>query len=324
MADPGDLELTSEAFSKRFANLLVGTRVREGRSVGAMARASNGAFSRHDLREFESSTRPLDDATVEQVAALYGCDLAIILPARLPVVIADAHISMGGVVAPFDPANNTALLTAYLTLVRTLRREHSAPSVALRRDDIDVLSDVLGEPPSSVVERLLSLMNATQSKRVAVVGLLATGAAVIGLVGTAAAVGSGGDATPVPGSTTVSVTTVVESPSTTGGPGTSVVVTTIPAASTPETTVPTSLVTTVPASSTTVGVAPTTQPVHVPPVTTAPATTQPATTTTAKNVSVDVPLPTTTTVLVDTGGGFPPVPTTAPAPPTTSGVTPGT
>jgi hypothetical protein len=286
-----------------------------------MARASKGAFSRHELREFESSTRPLDDATVERVAALYGCDLAIILPARLPVVIADAHISMGGVVAPFEPANNTELLMAYLTLVRTLRREHSAPSVALRRDDIEILSDRMGEPPSTVVERLLLLMNATQSKRAAVVGLLATGAAVIGLVGTVAAVGSGGDTTGVSSSTTVSVTTVVESPSTTGGPATSVVVTTVPATSTTDTSVPT--------TSTPAGAPPTTQPVYVPPVTaapatSAPATTQPATTTTAKNVSVDVPLPTTTTALVDTGGGFPPVPTTAPAPPTTSGVTPGT
>jgi hypothetical protein len=306
MADPGNLELTSEAFSKRLANLLIGTRVRDGRSVGAVSRASLGVFSRHDLREFESATRILDDATVEQLAALYGCDLAAILPARLPVVIAPSHISMGGVVAPLESDSHTALLTAYLTLVRTLRRQYSAPTVALRRDDIDVLSAHLGEEPSTVVERLLSLMNATQSKRAAVIGLLATGAAVIGLVGTAAAITTTGDGTEIPHPTTVSSTTVVDSPSTTGGPVTSVVVTTVPASTSPSSS---AVVTTAPSSTvapTTVAT-PTTTHVYVP-----PTTTQPATTTTVKDVSVNVPLPTTTTIAVDVGGGFPPIPTTAP------------
>ncbi|MEI8240476.1 MAG: hypothetical protein WCI22_13770 [Actinomycetota bacterium] len=311
MADPGNLELTSEAFSKRLANLLVATRVRDGRSVGSVARASKGAYSRHDLREFESATKVLDDATVEQVAALYGCDLAVILPERLPVVVGVNRISMGGVEAAFVPENHTALLTAYLTLVRTLRREYSAPSVALRRDDIEILSEHMGEEPTTVVERLASLMNATQSKRAAMVGLLATGAAVIGLVGTAAAVGSTSDTgvRPLPATT---ITTVVESTSTTGAPASSTS-TTVPDTTMPSTIV---IVTSVPAPTTTPVAVTTTQPVYIPPPTVAP-TTSSTTTTMPAIVGTDVPLPTSTTA--DVGGGPPPVPT-----PTTSGVTPTT
>jgi hypothetical protein len=319
MTSPGNLELTSDAFAKRLANLLVASRVHDGRSLAAVARASGGRYTRHQLRGFEQAGTPLDDDTVEQLAALYECDLAAILPERLTVVIQPPQLILGGVAAEFEPHDHHALLTAYLLLVRTLRRQRSAPAVDLRRDDIEALAGYLGEPSEQVLARLGSLMNATQSKRAAMAGLFATGAMVVGLVGTAAAVGNV-DESVRPGPPTVTVTTTVdEAPSTTGVPTTDRTTTTstaVPTTAVPTTAVTTSVPDTTAVSSTPVVVTtvPIVRPPTVPPTTAPP--TRPATTTTIAIISTDVPLPTSTTAVVDPG--LPPVP---PKPTTTTTTT---
>ncbi|MFZ4719901.1 MAG: hypothetical protein ACOYMR_10775, partial [Ilumatobacteraceae bacterium] len=185
------MEIGSEAFAKRLANLMVATRSKDGRSVRQLARASEGRFSKRDLKALEEGTIPLDDDLVEVVAELYGCDLGVILPTRLPVTIAGGIISAGGVSAAFEPNNSTALLEAYLKLVRSMRRQHQAPAVDLRRDDIEVLAGFLHQPGETIVERLAALMGASRSQRAAMAGLFASGAMVIGLVGTAMAGGGG-------------------------------------------------------------------------------------------------------------------------------------
>jgi|GEM_PF-2277849 len=298
MAAFESVDIHSEAFQLRLANLLVATRTRNGLGVGQMVRAGEGRFSKRDLKEFEAGTRPLDETTIDELATLYRADLGAILPLRLPVVISANRVSAGGVHEEYDNADPDGLLAAYLTLVRTLRRQRRTPVVDLRRDDVEVLAGFLQEPHESVVNRLATLMHATQSKRTAMVGVLATGAVVIGLVGTAAAVGVG-DATP---SDTTDTTTVV-------------IDTTVPVTdSVIETTVPVtdSVVDTV-ATTTTVVVT------TVVDTTTAPVTTQPAPVTTVKPTppppppttvpSIETNLPPETTQV---GTGGPPIPTPAP------------
>ena len=197
----GTVDIESVAFAKRLANLMVATRRQRRLSVRAMAKRSGGRFSSTDLKDCEAGVRSLDEPTVLQLTGLYGCDVKAILPSRLPIVVELGRISAGGVSAPYEPLSSTSLLEAYLRLVRSLRRQKSAPTVELRRDDIEILAHHLQEAGEVVVERLGALMGATRSQRTAMAGLFATGAVVIGLVGTAAAGSNAGpgSGTPTPG-----------------------------------------------------------------------------------------------------------------------------
>jgi hypothetical protein len=233
MAETPAIDITSTAFALRLANLLKATRTERGDRMGRLARASQGRYSRLDLREYERGVRALDDISIDELTQLYRCDLGAILPQRLPVSIAANRISAGGVNLDFEPTGDDALLNAYLGLVRTLRRQKHTPVVDLRRDDLEVLADFLHQPRESVLHRLATLMNASQRKRTAMIGVLASGAAVIGLVGTAAAMdpadnggGSGATTTEPP----ATVVTTVESTAapTTDEATTSVVLTTLP------------------------------------------------------------------------------------------------
>lgn len=265
-------DIPSEAFAKRLANLLVDTRVRDGQSLGALSRRSHGAFTRNQLRAYESGTYLFGDGVPEQLSLLYGCDLAAILPERTPIMIEAGTLSVGGVARSFEADNPQSLMREYLLLVRALRRQEAAPEVPLRRDDVEVIARHVGSAHEAVVATLTSLMGSTQSKRVAMVGLLATSVAVLGLVGTAAALGSTDDAPPA---TTMVATTVVEATSTTG-----VAPDSTPAPTSTNGATTTIVVTT--STSTTVAV-------------TVPAI-----------VGTDVTLPSTTSTLID--GGPPPVP----------------
>lgn len=189
------VDIGSVAFARRLANLLLATRRERRLSLRRLARHSDGTFSHRDLRAWEAGERRPDVPTVLQLTGLYGCDVSAILPARLPVSVEFGRITAGGIGAPFEPLSSTSLLEAYLRLVRTLRRQKNAPTVELRRDDIEVLAAYLHESGEIVVERLGALMGATRGQRTAMAGLFATGAVVIGLVGTAAA----GAPAPAPG-----------------------------------------------------------------------------------------------------------------------------
>lgn len=282
------VDITTPAFALRLANLLVHTRTRNGLSVASMAKSSGGRFSRHDLKEFERAGRPLDEDIIDELAQLYRCDLGVILPLRLPVVVTQNRVIAGGVHEDYQADDPDSLLTAYLTLVRTLRRQKKAPVVDLRRDDIEVLAGFLRESHENVVHRLAGLMHATQAKRTAMVGVLATGAAVIGLVGSAVALDST-DATPVDTGTVVTLDTTLDTAPVTE-PATTVVVTD-PATTTTSAPVDTT------AATTTSGVPATTaRPVVIVPTLPPPSSTIP---------SIETNL-TTTSTLVDTGE--PPVP----------------
>lgn len=288
MADTPAIDITSTAFAMRLANLLKATRTDAGRHLGALARASEGRFSRRDLREYERGVRALDDISIDDLTQLYRCDLGAILPQRLPVSIAPHRISAGGVHLDYQGSGEDALLNAYLSLVRTLRRQKHTPVVDLRREDLEVLAGYLDEPRESVLHRLATLMNASQRKRTAMVSVLATGAAVIGLMGTAAALDApedgGGAVTSLPPAATAAVTDPTLAPATSQEVTTTVVATTQPEV-------------TVQAEVTTTAVAKATKPRPGP----APTTT--STTSTLPMLDTDI---TTTTEVTDIDG--PPLP----------------
>ena len=191
-------ECAPEVFARRLANLLEATRRERGLSIRHIARDSNGRYRRKDLRRFEAGTMPLTEELVEDVTDCYQADLDSILPSRLPVVVGHGVLSAGGVRTSFTPADSTSLLTAYLRLIRQLRHQKKAPTVDLRRDDIEALAAHLLETGETVVERLAALMGATRTQRTAMATLFASGAIVIGLSTSATAMHGDADASTTP------------------------------------------------------------------------------------------------------------------------------
>lgn len=298
MAAFESIDITSPAFQLRLANLLVATRARRGLGVGNIAKASGGAYSKRALKAFEAGETTLDEATIDELATLYQCDLGTILPLRLPVVVSANRVSAGGVHEEYDAADPQAVLAAYLSLVRTLRRQKRAPVVDLRRDDVEVLAGFMHIPRETVVHQLATLMHATQTKRTAMVGVLATGAVVVGLVGTVAAVGVGDSSPPPDPTQTTSVQTIV-APSTTD---TTIVETTSTSSSTSTTVVPDTTIVDTTSAPVTV---PATVPPTRPPATAPPSTAKPVVTTTTVQM-IDTNLTTPPPTDVSTGG--PPIP----------------
>jgi hypothetical protein len=219
------IDITSDAFARRLANLLKDRRETSGATLRQLARASDRAFDTRFLRAAEDGRAELDEQTVCELAALYGAELAEILPSRLPLRIEadeDAErgvIATSGITARFDPRDPDSLLTSYLLLVRQLRAQQSEPLIDLRREDVDTIAEFLHEPGPSVVERLSTLMGATQLQRRAMVGMFIAGAIVIGLAGSGVAALAGGSDAP---SRPAAIVAPVESTFATGSPPTTV------------------------------------------------------------------------------------------------------
>ena len=183
--DAGDgaavIDLAGVAFSRRFANLLSVGRAQLGVSRRALAKRSGGRFTSRDLKVAESAKRQFGPSVVGELAVLYGVDLAVILPERLPLRVGEGVVTTGGIETRFESGDEESLLTAYLRLVRALRRQQHARVVDLRRDDIDVLAAHLGAESTDVVDRLGALMGASRSQRRTMVTMFDSGATVIGL-----------------------------------------------------------------------------------------------------------------------------------------------
>jgi transcriptional regulator with XRE-family HTH domain len=183
-------EWIDRGFAVRLGLLLRETR--EARGQAREALSDQGSLSPQELEALELGTVPLDDELIGEVAALYGADLgALVEPRRAIEIDILGWISMGSARARFDPLDDTSLLTAYLSLVRQVRRQQREPVVALRRDDIEVLAGFLCLPGERVVEQLATLMGVTQQRRRTMVAMFAAGAAVIGLATASATVALG-------------------------------------------------------------------------------------------------------------------------------------
>jgi hypothetical protein len=183
------IDTSSTAFARRLGNLLIATREHRGVSPRSLVRDSGGRFTRFDLKAIEAGTMELDDIIIDDVVELYQADIGAILPLRLPVVVSRGLLTAGGVSTSFAPDDSLSLLRSYLLLVRSMRRQKAAPSVDLRREDVESIAAYLGETGEAVVMRLGALMGATRTQRTAMASLFTTGALVIGLVGSVAAGG---------------------------------------------------------------------------------------------------------------------------------------
>ncbi len=203
----GVVDITAPLFARRFGTLIRERRLATGDSIRSIARGSAGELTVRQLRDIEDALVPLDHGLVSLVASCYGADLAAIVPGRLSIAVSDdGVIRSGPAERRFPPGDEAALLTAYLALVRSMRRE-SDTTIVLRRDDIDVLAEFMRQPGSVVVERLLAVMGTSRTQRSAVLALFATGVMVIGLASSVAAGGADATTTAVTRATVESLAT---------------------------------------------------------------------------------------------------------------------
>jgi len=171
------------AFADRVSRLL---RARRGRRMRcSLAVRSRGTLSVRQLRAFERGTEVPDEPLLQILAEVYGFDPCELYPVRKPLEVdLDLGIvSAAGVSRGFDPQEPAGLLVAYLALVRDLRGEPHALTLALRRDDIEVLTAALELDGPIVVERLGALMGATALQQQVAVAAFAIGRPAILLPG---------------------------------------------------------------------------------------------------------------------------------------------
>jgi hypothetical protein len=177
------VDVTSEAFAARLAALLRAARTGQGRPLRALARSSRGSFSARTLRALENGQADVRGLQLPALASLYRPDLAALLQERVPLT--------AGLVRTFTPGDRDGLLLAYLHLVRDLRDLQTAPSLALRRDDVEVLATSLRSEAVAVLDRLGQLMGSTVTQRRSAVAMFAAGAALVMLSTGAVAVETG-------------------------------------------------------------------------------------------------------------------------------------
>ncbi len=160
-AQGGQHAAAEPADAERISRLL---RARRGRRARwSLAVRSRGALSVRQLRAFEHGTEVPDGALLPALAEVYGFDGSELYPDRTPleVDLELGTVGAGGTSRAFDPKEPAGLLIAYLALVRELRGQPYALTLALRRDDIEVLAAALDLDGPVVVERLGALMGST-------------------------------------------------------------------------------------------------------------------------------------------------------------------
>jgi hypothetical protein len=179
------IDIRSDVFAQRLAQLLVERRRDAGVSRRTLARASGGALPARTLRDIEHGRLVLTEELAGSVAMLYGLDLGSLVPARTPLEIDSGRIAAGGYAVEFSPGDPTSLLLAYLTLVRRLRGGDHPPAIDLRRTDVELIAGHLDIPADEVIERYGVVTGARGFERRAMSGMFAGGAEVVGLTGTA-------------------------------------------------------------------------------------------------------------------------------------------
>jgi hypothetical protein len=173
----------SPLFVRRVGDRLREVRVSNRRPLWYVARKSGGRFSTATLRDAEAGLLPLDAATVADLAAAYGVDVTHLLPNRSEGVVIDpaGTISAAGRSVPFDPSDPTSVVASYFTLVRTLRSLSESEPLTLRKNDVSVIAQFLGEHSerSQLLEALVAVADA---QRKVTVSSLLVGAASAGLI----------------------------------------------------------------------------------------------------------------------------------------------
>lgn len=185
MSTDQNIDIRSNVFAQRLAQMLTDRRREAGLSRRALSRASDGALSTRMLKDIERANLVLTEELAGSVSLLYGLDLGALVPPRVALEINGGRIAAGGFAVEFIEHDPTSLLLGYLTLVRRLRGGDHPPAIDLRRSDIELLAENLSITTDDIIDRLGTVTGARAFERRAMSGMFAGGAEVVGLTGTA-------------------------------------------------------------------------------------------------------------------------------------------
>jgi len=183
MIDAAHIGAPSPMFVRQLGEKLSTQRKATRRPLWYLATRSEGRFDVATLRDAEAGLLPLDAANVAELAALYGLDVATVLPQRRDGVVIDpvGVITAGGRSMSFDPNDQTSLVSTYFSLIRSLRSTSRHEQLNLRQDDVGVIAkfpDAQGQG-TNLLEAIVAVAEA--QRRITVSSLIA-GAASVGLI----------------------------------------------------------------------------------------------------------------------------------------------
>ncbi|MGI9623120.1 MAG: helix-turn-helix domain-containing protein [Acidimicrobiales bacterium] len=152
---------TSLVPPERLGALLTAERTRQGLTVDEIRAASELGFSNEDLRDIEQGQLALSDSQVQRLLAAYNAASGSLVPERSTLIVdADRRALMAGSRTKVLPENPSVddVLGRYLSLLYLMRDLRPGSRLALRDNDLAVLSGALEHNIAEVEQRLFELM----------------------------------------------------------------------------------------------------------------------------------------------------------------------
>jgi hypothetical protein len=135
-------------------------RKQVGMSREALADASDGRLSVRDVSLLEHGRLVCREGQLSAIQELLGVPFAKVVPLRARLIIdpQQGRMVLGGRIAEVVPnASDKELLIRYLALVYLCRRARPGSFVVPRADDLDVLSELLGDTTQIIRQQLAQL-----------------------------------------------------------------------------------------------------------------------------------------------------------------------
>ncbi len=158
----------AQGYAARFGALLRKHRKSAGLRLADLGRASAGTVTVADLRAVERGRRRLDVAKLECLAALYGLEVAEVVPNRHTVLIdlERGRFRIGDEVMTLpDTADPGTYLDRYVRLVNRLRAQPMRNPATLREDDTIALAEAFQLDTDEIVELLAAAIGRNAAAR---------------------------------------------------------------------------------------------------------------------------------------------------------------
>ena len=167
-----DTDTVSPSYAKRLGEHLRAVREGKGLSLSAVARASDREFKAAALGNYERGERAISVPRLARLARIYNVPVDALLPdIESPEFASERAFAPrpGSVSAAVDHGDNVTidltqlelvsepeidLLTRYLRMIESQRRDFNGRMLTVRRDDIRAIGYISGQGARQLVRRL--------------------------------------------------------------------------------------------------------------------------------------------------------------------------